>query len=90
MARTYFAEVETGKRNVSMRNLLKIANGLGVTLAEFFDSDVFDPLYRAPGICDEPAQNDRVSYALVRFSALDVSEDDRDESPSDRPQHNRR
>lgn len=41
MARTYFAEVETGKRNISIRNLQKIADGLGVTLSEFFDSDLF-------------------------------------------------
>jgi transcriptional regulator with XRE-family HTH domain len=41
MARTYFAEVETGKRNVSLVNLRKIANGLGVTLEEFFASDLF-------------------------------------------------
>lgn len=42
MARTYFAEVEVGKRNISMRNLLKITNGLGVTLEQFFDSPLFD------------------------------------------------
>lgn len=46
MARTYFAEVETGKRNVSMRNLVKITKGLGVKLDEFFDSDLFDLVYR--------------------------------------------
>lgn len=52
MARTYYAEVESGKRNVSMRNLTKIVRGLNVTLAEFFDSDIFEPLYR-PEKCDE-------------------------------------
>lgn len=41
MARTYFAEVETGKRNVAIVNLEKIADGLGVTLSEFFESDLF-------------------------------------------------
>ena len=41
MARTYFAEVETGKRNISVRNLKKIADGLGVSLATFFDSPHF-------------------------------------------------
>jgi transcriptional regulator with XRE-family HTH domain len=41
MARTYFAEVETGKRNVSIRNLKKITNGLDVSLAEFFSSELF-------------------------------------------------
>lgn len=42
MSRTYFAEVETGKRNVSIKNISRIAEGLGVSLKEFFDSDVFD------------------------------------------------
>ena len=41
MSRSYFGEVETGKRNVAVINLEKIAMGLGVTLGEFFDSDVF-------------------------------------------------
>jgi transcriptional regulator with XRE-family HTH domain len=42
MSRTYFAEVETGKRNVSIENIERIADGLGVSLREFFDSDLFD------------------------------------------------
>ena len=42
MARTYFAEVETGKRNISVRNLKKISDGLGVSLATFFDSPLFN------------------------------------------------
>ena len=37
MDRTYFASVEAGKRNVSIRNIEKIANGLGVSLGELFD-----------------------------------------------------
>lgn len=41
MARTYFAEVETGKRNISVRNLKKISDGLGVALVTFFDSPLF-------------------------------------------------
>ena len=36
MDRTYFASVELGKRNISMVNIEKIANGLDVTLSEFF------------------------------------------------------
>ena len=36
MDRTYFSSVENGKRNVSLNNILKIANGLGVTLEELF------------------------------------------------------
>ena len=36
MDRTYFASVESGKRNVSIINIKKIADGLGVSLAELF------------------------------------------------------
>ena len=36
MDRTYFASVEAGKRNVSIQNLKKIADGLGVSLSELF------------------------------------------------------
>ena len=36
MDRTYFASVELGKRNVSIVNIEKIANGLGVSLSELF------------------------------------------------------
>lgn len=42
MSRTYFAEVETGKRNVSIENIERIAGGLGVSLRVFFDSGLFD------------------------------------------------
>lgn len=41
MSRTYFAKVETGKRNVSIENIDRIARGLGVSLKEFFNSDLF-------------------------------------------------
>lgn len=36
MDRTYFASVEMGKRNISIINLEKIANGLSITLSELF------------------------------------------------------
>lgn len=36
MDRTYYASVESGKRNVSLNNIEKIAKGLGVTLEELF------------------------------------------------------
>ncbi len=38
MDRTYFASVELGKRNISIVNIEKIANGLGVTLSELFEN----------------------------------------------------
>ena len=36
MDRTYLASVELGKRNISIVNIEKIANGLNVTLSELF------------------------------------------------------
>ena len=36
MYRTYYASVESGKRNISINNIEKIALGLGVTLEELF------------------------------------------------------
>ena len=36
MDRTYYASVETGKRNVSLVNIEKIANGLGVQISNLF------------------------------------------------------
>ncbi len=37
MDRTYFASVEAGRRNISICNIKKIADGLGVSLSELFD-----------------------------------------------------
>lgn len=37
MDRTYFASVEAGKRNISLANIKKIADGLDVSLSELFD-----------------------------------------------------
>jgi len=36
MDRSYFASVESGKRNISIKNLEKIINGLNVSFEEFF------------------------------------------------------
>ena len=36
MDRTYYASVEAGKRNISIINIQKIANGLGVSLSDLF------------------------------------------------------
>ena len=35
--RTYLCRVESGKQNLKMDTLLKICNGLGVSIKEFFD-----------------------------------------------------
>ena len=37
MDRTYFASVEAGHRNVSIVNIKKIADGIGITLSELFE-----------------------------------------------------
>lgn len=36
MDRTYFASVEAGRRNVSIKNIKKIADGLNISLHELF------------------------------------------------------
>ena len=36
MDRTYYSSVENGNRNISLLNLKKIADGLGITLEEMF------------------------------------------------------
>lgn len=35
--RTYFASVEAGKRNISLLNLKKISDGLGISLSQLFE-----------------------------------------------------
>ena len=37
MDRTYFASVETGKRNIAILNIKKIADGLSMKLSELFE-----------------------------------------------------
>ena len=37
MDRTYYASVEAGKRNISLVNIEKIANGFNITIAELFE-----------------------------------------------------
>lgn len=36
MDRTYLASVEAGKRNISIVNIKKIADGLGIAISELF------------------------------------------------------
>ena len=38
MDRTYYASVESGKRNLSILNIQKIASGLGISLSELFSA----------------------------------------------------
>ena len=39
--RTYIATIEQGKRNVSIVNIEKIANAFDMSVAEFFNSNLF-------------------------------------------------
>ena len=36
MDRTYLASVENGKRNISLKNIAKIADGFQITIEELF------------------------------------------------------
>ncbi len=40
--RSYIASVENGQRNISIINIEKIANSLGVSLQLFFNNDRFE------------------------------------------------
>lgn len=40
--RSYIASVENGQRNISIVNIEKIANALGVTLKQFFEDAEFN------------------------------------------------
>ncbi|MCB0540508.1 MAG: helix-turn-helix transcriptional regulator, partial [Bacteroidetes bacterium] len=40
--RSYIASVENGQRNISIVNIEKIANALGVSLTAFFKSKIFN------------------------------------------------
>lgn len=37
MDRTYYASVESGKRNISIQNIKKIADGFGMTVSQLFN-----------------------------------------------------
>lgn len=37
MDRTYYASIEKGKRNISLHNIKKIADGFDITISELFE-----------------------------------------------------
>jgi transcriptional regulator with XRE-family HTH domain len=39
--RTYINSIENGRRNLSIVNIGKIADALGLSIKDFFDSDTF-------------------------------------------------
>ena len=40
--RSYIASVENGQRNISIVNIEKVANALGINLKHFFDNEKFN------------------------------------------------
>ena len=43
MDRTYYSSVEAGKRNISIQNIKKIADGLGINISELMSkAETFD------------------------------------------------
>jgi transcriptional regulator with XRE-family HTH domain len=49
--KTYWNEVENGKRNVSIVNLNKIINSLNISVSDFFDSKLFKkPISSSSGV----------------------------------------
>ena len=50
MDRTYLASVEAGRRNISIRNIEKIANGLHISLAELFSDSIFNEQRDEPDV----------------------------------------
>jgi transcriptional regulator with XRE-family HTH domain len=38
MDRTYYASVESGKRNISLINIKKIADGFGISISDLFNN----------------------------------------------------
>lgn len=42
--RTYLAGIESGKRNPTIESIQKVASGLGISLAQFFEADDFKGL----------------------------------------------
>lgn len=59
--RTYVASIESGRRNVSIINILRLATALECSLSEFFNSDEFStiPEYLLDG---QVAENDFIKY----------------------------
>lgn len=54
MSRTYLAEIEVGKRNVSIANIDRIARGLGLSPRSFFDSELFGGEYATDALIRSP------------------------------------
>ncbi len=40
MDRTYYSSIESGKRNISIKNIQKICDGFNISLKDFFDYEV--------------------------------------------------
>ncbi len=40
MDRTYYSSVESGRRNISLKNIQKICNGFNISIKDFFNYKV--------------------------------------------------
>lgn len=38
-SRSYYTEIETGKRNISLLNMYKLADALEINICDFFDTE---------------------------------------------------
>jgi transcriptional regulator with XRE-family HTH domain len=49
MQRSYLGDLELGRRNPSVRTLVKVANAFGIAVPELFDSDLDGRTKRSSG-----------------------------------------
>jgi transcriptional regulator with XRE-family HTH domain len=56
MHRTYLADIERGKRNISLSSIVKLVRALGVTLPEFFQGFEESPDEAAPSATPKVAR----------------------------------
>ena len=68
LQRTYITGIECGGRNLSLENIAKIANGLGMSIAQFFPNDVTDKAHSLRPMNG----SDPLDILLVEDNSLDV------------------
>jgi len=56
--RTYITDIERGERNLTLENIAKLADGLGISIAQLFP--------------DEPAERDEAEHVLNGSDPLDI------------------
>ena len=77
MDRTYFASVEAGKRNVAIRNIKKIADGLGVTLSDSDKSTLIQLYNKFKNMdLDENELRSQVNKVYDKLESLGITKED--------------